>query len=57
MSNIKTFYDSDIALIEHALLKEAEIGDWRPEDLQFYLMGVHAMADQIILAIKNGEGF
>lgn len=57
MSNIKTFYDSDIAMMEHELLKAAEIADWKPEDLQFYLMGVHEMADQIILAIKNREGF
>ena len=56
-SNIKSFYDSEIALIEHDLIKSADIADFRPEDLQMYIMGVHDMADQIILAIKNGEGF
>ena len=55
--HIKTFYDSEVALIEHELIKAQSIGDFRPEDLQMYLMGVHDMADQIILAIHNGEGY
>ena len=57
LGKIKSFYDTEIALMEHELIKAQNIGDFRPEDLQMYIMGVHDMADQIILAIKNGEGF
>jgi len=57
MSNVKTFYDSDIAMMEHELLKEAAITDWRPEDLQMYLAGMQDLASKIIAAIRSGETF
>lgn len=54
---IKSFYASEVALMEHKLLRSVAISDWKPEDLQMYLMGVQDMADEIISAIHNGEGF
>ena len=57
LGKIKSFYDMEIALMEHELIKAQGIGDFRPEDLQMYIMGVHDMADQIILAIRAREEF
>lgn len=50
------FYDSDIALLEHEIIEESSISDWKPEDLQMYLMGIHDMAQKVIAKIQNKEG-
>lgn len=50
------FYESDIAMMEHEIIGESSIGDWRPEDLQMYLMGIHDMAQKVIAKIQNKEG-
>ena len=54
-NNLKMFYDTEIAYLEHELLNECEIADWRPEDFQMYALGVHIMASKVIEAI-HGEG-
>ena len=55
MSNLKSFYDTDIAMMEHELLKECSVSDWKPEELQMYLMGMQDMADKIIAEIRKKE--
>ena len=57
LGKIKSFYDTEIALMEHELLKSQDIGDFRPEDLQMYLMGVRDMAEMVISAIRAREEF
>ena len=57
MSNVKPFYDMEIALMEHDLIVSQDIGDFRPEDLQMYLMGVRDMAEKVIGAIRAREEF
>lgn len=49
------FYDSDIALMEHEIIDESSISDWRPEDLQMYLMGIHDFAEKLICKIRCVE--
>jgi hypothetical protein len=56
-NNIRSFYDSEIALMEHDLIGESEMLEWRPEDAQFYLQGVHDFANKIIKKIREREGF
>ena len=53
--NLGTFYDNDIAMMEHELLSANDIADWKPEDVQLYIMGVHDMAQKIILKIRGEE--
>lgn len=55
--NIRPFYDTEIALIEHELITRSEVLEWRPEDAQFYLAGIHAFATEVIEKIRQGEGF
>ena len=57
MAKLKSFYDTDIAMMEHELLKECAVSDWKPEELQMYLMGMQDMADKIIAEIRNKENF
>lgn len=52
--NVKSFYDNEIAMIEHEIINDACICDWRPEDLQMYMMGVHDMAKKVIEKIQKG---
>lgn len=52
--NVKSFYDSEIAMMEHEIINDACICDWRPEDLQMYMMGVHDMAQKVIENIQKG---
>lgn len=49
------FYESDIAMMEHEIIGESSIGDWRPEDLQMYLMGVNDFAERLICKIRCVE--
>lgn len=53
--NTGIFYESDIALIEHEMMEENDILEWMPEHLQWYLAGVHDMAQQIIDKIRKKE--
>lgn len=57
MIYVKSFYDTDIALMEHDFISESSMLDWRPEDAQFYLAGVHAFAEKVIEKIREKEGF
>lgn len=56
-NNIRSFYDTEIALMEHEIITESELLEWKPEDAQFYLAGVHAMAQKVIEQIREREGF
>lgn len=47
------FYDSDIAMIEHELIRENDILEWMPERLQWYLAGVHDLAEKIIEKMRE----
>lgn len=55
--SIKSMYDSEIAIIEHDLITENEVFDWKAEDAQWFLSGVHAMAQAVIDKIREKEGF
>ena len=54
-----SFFDAkDIAMIEHEIISEQEFIDWKPEDMQWYLSGLHEMAQRVIDKIneKKGDG-
>ena len=57
MANIKSFYDTDIALMEHEFIKEGNILETDGEYMKWYLAGVHDFADKIIEKIREKEGF
>lgn len=57
MGSLKSFYDSEIALMEHELIRESEILEFAPEHLQWYLCGVHDFAERVIEKIREKEGF
>ena len=46
----------DIALIEHELITESEILEWKAEDAVWYLSGIHEMAQKVIDKISEKEG-
>ena len=52
----KYIYDFDIALVEHELITESEILEWKPEDAVWYLSGIHDMAQKVINKINEKEG-
>lgn len=54
---IKSMYDTEIAMIEHDLITENEVLDWKAEDAQWFISGVHAMAQAVIDKIREKEGF
>lgn len=55
--SIKSFYDTEIAMLEHEIITESELLEWKPDDAQFYLAGVHAFAEKVIEKIREKEGF
>ena len=55
MSRTGLFYESDIAMIEHEVLAGSDIADWRPDDLQMFVIGVHQMAQKVIDKIRGEE--
>lgn len=56
-SNIKSFYDTEIAMLEHEAIAESELLEWNPEQAQWYLEGIHDFAQRIIEKIREKEGF
>lgn len=56
-NNIKTFYDTDIAMLEHDAIKEMNVLEWTPENLMWYLAGMHDFAQKLIEAIHEKEAF
>lgn len=54
---IKLFSDTEIAMMEHDAIEESELLEWRPEDAQWYLAGIHDFAKRIIEKIREKEGF
>ena len=58
MRETKIFYAEDIAMMEHNFIQGQDILEWKAENLQWYLSGVHDFAEQIISKIceKGKEG-
>ena len=50
------FTPEEIALIEHEIIAESEILEWKPEDAVWYLSGIHEMAQKVIDKINEKEG-
>ena len=50
---MKTLYVEDIAMLEHELIGDSELLEWKPEDAQFYLQGMHDFAKAVIKKIKG----
>lgn len=57
MANIKSFYDYEIAMIEHEFIKEGEILETCSERNMWYLAGVHDFAEKMIEMIHEKGGF
>lgn len=55
MAKLKSFYDSEIALIEHEVISDSELLEWKAEDAQWYLAGIHEMAKRIIDKIREED--
>lgn len=56
-NNIKSFYDTEIAMMEHEFIKESEILESNSERMMWYLAGVHDLAEKIIQEIHRGGGY
>lgn len=56
-NNIKSFYDTEIAMMEHEFIKESEILESNSERMMWYLAGVHDFADAVIRMIREKEAF
>ena len=52
---IKSFYMSEVALMEHDFITSHDLLEWRAEDAQWYLAGVHEFAQAVMDAIKDGS--
>lgn len=57
MANIKSLYDTEIALMEHEFIKDAEVLETTSERQMWYLAGVHDFADAVIRKIQEKEDF
>ena len=57
MANIKSFYDYEVAMIEHEFIKDAEVLETASERQMWYLAGVHDFADAVIRKIQEKEAF
>lgn len=57
MANIKSLYDTEIAMMEHEFIKDAEILETTSERQMWYLAGVHDFADAVIRMIREKEAF
>ena len=56
-NNIRSFYDSEIAMMEHEMIQEQNILEFDPVNLQWYLAGIHDFAEAIIEKIHEREVF
>lgn len=54
---IKAIHDYEIAMLEHDSISEQEVLEWKPEELQWYLTGMHDFANRIIEMIREKEEF
>lgn len=57
MANIKSLYDTEIAMMEHEFIKDAEVLETASERQMWYLAGVHDFADAVIRMIQEKEAF
>ena len=57
MANIKSLYDTEIAMMEHEFIKDAEVLETSSERQMWYLAGVHDFADAVIRKIREKEVF
>ena len=53
--NIRSFYDNEIAMMEHEMIREQNILEFDPVNLQWYLAGIHDFAEAIIEKIRQKE--
>ena len=52
-----TYFEAkDIALIEHKIISESNILEWKPDDFLMYLSGIHDFAEELIKIIRGKEG-
>jgi len=56
MTSVKSFYDSEIAQIEHDIISENHPLDSLSEQNMWYLAGVHDMAERVIKEIRRKLG-
>lgn len=57
MANIKSLYDTEIAMMEHEFIKDAEVLENASERQMWYLAGVHDFAEKLIQLIREKEAF
>lgn len=56
-NNIKSFYDSEIAMLEHEFIEDGDVLETSSERMMWYLAGVHDFADAVIRMIQGKEAF
>lgn len=56
-NNIKSFYDTEIAMLEHEFLEDNDFLDCDGENMRFYFAGVHDFAHKVIQKIREKEEF
>lgn len=56
-NNIKSFYDSEIAMLEHEFIEDGDVLETNSERMMWYLAGVHDFAEKLIKLIHEKEGF
>lgn len=57
MANIKSLYDTEIAMMEHEFIKDAEVLETSSERQMWYLAGINDFADAVIRKIREKEAF
>lgn len=57
MANIKSFYDYEVAMIEHQFIKENDVLEVESKRMMWYLAGIHDFAEKMIELIHEKEGF
>lgn len=52
----RAFDDTEIAMIEHEIITESELLEWKPDDAVWYLAGIHEFAEKLIQLINERDG-
>ena len=52
---VASFYDTEIAMLEHEIIQESDILENHTEGMMWYLAGVHDMAQKVIEKIQEKE--
>jgi hypothetical protein len=56
LNSAKVFLTTDIAMLEHMLIKDAHPLELEQDGWRYYIAGVHDMAERIIKEIERGLG-